>query len=90
MPLINCKAELKLRWSTHCALSVDCTDNADGNSDDNNVIFTIKGTKLYISVVTLWAREIKKLSKRFSKGFETSIYWIEYKTKSENKNTTNE
>ena len=30
------------------------------------------------------------LSKLFSKGFERSVYWNEYKTKSENKNTINE
>ena len=31
-----------------------------------------------------------KLLKRFSKGFERSVYWNEYKTKSENKNTTSD
>ena len=33
---------------------------------------------------------IKKLSKRVSKGFERSVHSDEYKTKSENKDTTNE
>ena len=45
MPLINCKVELKLRWSKHCVLSLAGTDNANGNNDDN-IIFTIKDTKL--------------------------------------------
>ena len=40
--------------------------------------------------VTLSARYNQKLSKILSKGFERSIYWNEYKTKSENKNITNE
>ena len=40
-------------------------------------------------VVTLPARDNQKLSKRLSKGFERSVYWNEYKTKSENENTTN-
>ena len=44
MPLINCKVELKLRWSKHCVLSLAGTDNANVNNDDN--IFTIKDTKL--------------------------------------------
>ena len=44
MPLINCKVELKLRWSKHCVLSLAGTDNANGN--DDNIIFTIKDTKL--------------------------------------------
>ena len=46
--------------------------------------------KLYVSVVTLSAKDNQKLSKRLSAGFERSIYWNEFKTKSENKNTTNE
>ena len=51
---------------------------------------TIKDTRVYVPVVTLSARDNQKLSKLLSKGFERSVYWNEYKTKSENKNTTNE
>ena len=29
MPLINCKVELKFRWTKHCVLSVSGTDNAN-------------------------------------------------------------
>ena len=53
------------------------------------IIFTIKYTKLYVPVVTLSAKDNQKLSKLFSKGFERSVYWNEFKTKSETKNTTN-
>ena len=66
-------------------LSVAGTDNANGNNDDNNIIFTIKDTKLYVPVVTLSARVNQKLIKLLSKGFERSVYWNEYKTKSETK-----
>ena len=59
------------------------------NADNANRI-TIKGTKLYAPVVILSARDNQKLSKLLSKGFERSVYWNEYKTKSDNKNTTNE
>ena len=69
-------------------LSVASTDNTNGNNDDNN-IFTINDTKLYVPVVTLSARDNQKLSKLLSKGFERSVYWNEYNTKYENKNTTN-
>ena len=41
-------------------------------------------------VLTLSVRENKKLSKHFSKRFEGSDYWNEYKTKRENKNTIDE
>ena len=40
--------------------------------------------------MTLSARDSKKLSKHLSKPFERSVYWNEYKTKSETKTTTNE
>ena len=77
MPLINCKIELKLKWTKYCVLSAAGADNTDANL--NNFIFTIKDTK-----------DNQKLSKLFSKGFEKSVYWNEYKIKSENQNTTNE
>ena len=66
-----------------------CADNVNGNDNGNNIIFTIKDTKLCVPVVTLSARDNQKLSKLLSKRFETSVYWNKYKTKSENKNTTN-
>ena len=54
-------------------------------NDDDSIIFTVKDTKLYVPVVTLSAREYQKLSKLLSKGFERSVYWNKYKTKSDNK-----
>ena len=87
MPLINWKVELKLKWSNYCVLSAA---GNDANCNDNNIIFTIKDTRLYVPVVTLSARDSQKLTKLLSKEFERSVYWNEDKTKSENKNTTNE
>ena len=66
------------------------TGNDNANGDNANIIFTVKDTKLYVSVVTLSGRDSQKLTKLLSKGFGRSVYWNEYKTKSENKNTTNE
>ena len=54
------------------------------------IILFLQDTKLYVHVVTLSVRDNQKLSKLLSKGFERSAYWNEYKTKCENKNTTNE
>ena len=68
-----------------CVFSAPDADNTDPNS--NNIIFPIKSTKLYVSVVTLSAKDNQKLSKSLSKGSERSVYWTEYKIKSENKNT---
>ena len=74
MPLINCKVELKLRWTKHCALSSAGTDNANGNNNGNNIVFSIKDPKLYVPVVTLSERDNQKLSKILSKVFERSVY----------------
>ena len=73
MPLINCKVELKLKWTKYCVLSASGNDNVN-NDDSNNIIFTIKDTKLYVPAVTLSARNNKKLSKLLSKGFNRSVY----------------
>ena len=91
MPLINCYVELKIRWTKYCVVSVAGTDNANGNDDDdNNIVFTIKDTKLYVPLVTLSTKDNTKLSKIITNVFERSVYWNEYKTKKYNKNTTNE
>ena len=62
-------------------LAAACVENAVANS--NNIIFTIKDTKLYVTVVTISAKD------NLTKAFERSVYWKKYK-KSENKNITDE
>ena len=46
--------------------------------------------KSYVPVVTLSARGNRKSSKLFSKWYERSVYWNEFKIKSETKTTANE
>ena len=68
MPLINCKVELKLKWTKYCVLSGAGHDNIIIITIiiiiiiNNNNIFTIKDTKLYVPVVTLLAKDNKKLT----------------------------
>ena len=50
MPLINCKVELKFRWTNHCAFSANGDDSDDANS--NNIIFTMNDTKLWWRIAT--------------------------------------
>ena len=69
-------------------MSAAGADNDNDNGD--NIIFTIKDTKLYVPVLNLSTRGNQKLLKILSKGFQRSVYWNEYKTKSQNENTTNE
>ena len=87
IPLINCKVELKLKWTKYWIFPANGNDNNNANS--NNIFFTIKDTKLSAPVVTLSTKDNKKLSKILCIGFERSVYWNEYETKIENKNTTN-
>ena len=61
MLLINYKVELKLKWMNHCFLSA--FDNNNTDADPNNIIFTIKDTKLYVPIVTLSAKDNQKLIK---------------------------
>ena len=91
MPLINCRMQLKLKWTKYCVLCVAGNENnINEDINANNMIFTIKDLKLYIHVVTLSAKDNQKLSKLLSKWFERSVCWNEYKTESDNKNTTYE
>ena len=86
MTLINFKVELKLKWTNHCVLSAVGTDNADTNY--NNIMFTIKDTKLYVPIIPISAKNNQKLSNVFSKGFERSVYCYKYKMKCENRYAT--
>ena len=79
---------MKLKWTNHCVLSGAGADNDNDNS--NNIIFTIKDPKLYVSVVTLPAKHNQKLSKLLSKRFKILVHWNEYKIKSGIKDTPNE
>ena len=48
-----------------------------------------KGTKLYVPVIILSAKDNQKLSKLLSKRFERSVHCNKNKTKKKKKNTTN-
>ena len=90
IPLINCKVELKIKWTKYCVSFLSAASADNDNVNPNNIIFTIKDTKLYVPAVTLSAKAKQKLSKLLSKGFERSVYWNDYKAKIENKNKPNE
>ena len=80
-----------MNWNLNGPGIVFSADGADNNNaNSNNVTFTIKGKKLYVPVLNVSTKDNQKLSKLISIGFERSVYWNRWKTKSENKNTTNE
>ena len=71
MPLINCEIKLNLTWEKECVLS----------TADDEAVFTINDTKMYVPVVTLSKEDNKDFTEQQNKGFQRSIYWNEYKTK---------
>ena len=56
------------------SLAIAANDKDDANYD--NIIFTIKDTKLLIPAVTLPVKDNQKLSKLLSKGFVSVLEWI--------------
>ena len=79
MPLISCKVELKLKWTRYHVLSAAGVHN--NNADSNDIIFTIKDTKLYVSIVTLPARDNQKLLKVLNKDLKDQFITINIKQK---------
>ena len=80
MPFFNCKFELKLKWTKYCVLAAAGIGNTNDNPNKN--ICTIKDTKICscCHFISKKKKKNQKLSKLFSKGFERSVYWNEYKT----------
>ena len=74
MPLINCEVNLILTWSSTCVLI------ATGNQNQN-AIFAITNTKLYVPVVTLSTQE--KFFQQLKSGFKRVINWNKYLSKPE-------
>ena len=68
MPLINCEVSLVLTWSSTCVI-INSTDEGR---------FTITGTKLFDSVVTLSTQDNAKLLQQLKSGFRRTISWNKY------------
>ena len=80
MPLINCKIELKLKWTKCFVLSTPGNDDIKNNA--NNIIFTMKDTELYVPFVTLSARDNQKIYQNFLvKGLKDPFIGINIKQK---------
>ena len=73
MPLINCKVNFILTWSSTCVIT-------DSNGAGT---FEITDTKLYVPVVTLSTQEYTKLLQQLKSGFKRVINWNKYLSKPE-------
>ena len=87
MPLINCKIHLELNWNNDCVIYGADTYAGDDNANDRETTFKIKSTKLYVPVVTLLTKDNVNLAKQLNEGFKRSVYWDEYESKIETKNS---
>ena len=84
MPLINCKIHLDLNWSKDCVMYG--TNEYDAVDDANNdTIFKIISTRLYVPIATLSTKDNVNLTKQLTERFKRSVYWNEYKSKIETK-----
>ena len=70
MPLINCKVNLILTWSSNCVIT-----NSIGARR-----FAITDTKLYVPVVVLSTQDNAKLFQQLKSGFNRTISWNKYQS----------
>ena len=75
MPLINCKAELSLRWIENCVLTLAAVDASVNNTGADSATFKTTDAKLHVRIVTLSAEDNAKLSILLGERFKWSIYW---------------
>ena len=68
MPLINCKAELSLKWYERCLLTAATT-----------ATFKITDAKRLCSNCYFIKEDNTKLARLLNEGFKRPIYWNEYK-----------
>ena len=85
MPLIDCKIHLELNWNNNCVMYVADTYAGGDNANSRDTIFKITRKKLYVPIVTLTIKDNVNLAKQLNEGFKRSVYWNEYKSKIEEK-----
>ena len=79
MPLIIWKVELKRKWTKYCVLTAAGADYANVNS--NNIILTIKDTKLHVFVVTYHQETIKNYQNFLVKDLKDQFIEMNIKQK---------
>ena len=79
IPLIKCEVSLTLTWSENCVIRSKAARDANPAVNEinapKNATFKIKGTKLYVPVVTLSAENDNKLLERLKIHLKKTIRW---------------
>ena len=68
MPLINCEINLFLTWSKNCVIAPNTAAN-------ENIMFVIRDTNLYVPVVALSTQYNSQLLQQLKSGFKRTINW---------------
>ena len=71
MPLINCKVNLSLTWSSTCVITISTVVGT----------FAISATKLYVPVAISSAQDNAKELQQLKSGFKRTINWNKYVSK---------
>ena len=79
LPLINTKFYIELNWTKHSVMS----------NVDRATTFQITETELHVAVVTVNTDSNKKLSDLLQKELKRSVFWNEYKSKTQTETTRN-
>ena len=87
MPLINCKIHLELNCNNNCVMYGADTYAGGDNANNRETKFQITRTKLYVPIGTLSTKDNENLTKQLNQGFKKYVYWNEYKSKVETKNS---
>ena len=72
MTFINCEINLILTWSVNCVTSYDAANQ--------DTLFAITDTKLYVPFVTLSTQDNTKQLQQLKSGFKRTINWNKYQS----------
>ena len=85
--LINGKIHLEQNWNNNCVIYGAVTYAGGDNTNNRETTFKITSTKFCVLIVTLSTKDNANLTKQLNEGFKRSVYWNEYKSKVETKET---
>ena len=83
VPLINIRIYFELNWN--CVIYGADTYAGGDNANNRETTFKIRNTKLCVPIVTLSTKDNVNLTKQLNEGFKRSVYWNQYKSKTETK-----
>ena len=94
MALINCEVSLTMTWFRNCVITSKVVRRRETTAvtrinNPTGATFRIKGTKLYVPVVTLSAEKDNKLLEQLKTGFKRTITWKKYRSEMSNQTKTN-